>query len=118
MEDKLVEEEEEKNNGKDLEPKEPKQMENKAENSIGSDRKSMETKALEKLDEKEVEEVKQTFRVRPENTQVRMGENVYMCCIIDHQQGKAQWTKDGFALGECYGCLCVCERPWRCWVNW
>ena len=48
----------------------------------------------------ELEEVKQTFRVRPENTQVRMGENVYLCCIVDHQQGKAQWTKDGFALGE------------------
>ena len=49
----------------------------------------------------ELQEVKQTFRVRPEDTQVRMGENVYLCCIVDHQQGKAQWTKDGFALGEC-----------------
>ncbi|KAK3866148.1 hypothetical protein Pcinc_028297 [Petrolisthes cinctipes] len=44
---------------------------------------------------------KQVIRVGPENTQVRLGENVYLCCIVDHQKGKAQWTKDGFALGEC-----------------
>ncbi|XP_071534248.1 synaptogenesis protein syg-2-like isoform X2 [Panulirus ornatus] len=42
---------------------------------------------------------KQVFRVRPESVQVRAGENVYLCCIVDHQRGKAQWTKDGFALG-------------------
>ncbi|XP_069945501.1 synaptogenesis protein syg-2-like isoform X2 [Cherax quadricarinatus] len=45
------------------------------------------------------EEEKQVFRVRPEDVEVRLGENVYLCCIVDHQQGRAQWTKDGFALG-------------------
>ncbi|XP_071534108.1 nephrin-like [Panulirus ornatus] len=41
----------------------------------------------------------QEFRVRPENVQVRAGEDVYLRCVVGNQQGKAQWTKDGFALG-------------------
>ena len=31
---------------------------------------------------------------------MREGEDVFLECTVEHQQGKAQWTKDGFALGE------------------
>ncbi|XP_063884494.1 nephrin-like [Scylla paramamosain] len=41
----------------------------------------------------------QRFRVRPQSVEVREGEDVFLECIVEHQQGKAQWTKDGFALG-------------------
>nr|XP_045610946.1 nephrin-like [Procambarus clarkii] len=41
----------------------------------------------------------QVFRVRPENVQVRAGDDVFLKCVVENQQGKAQWTKDGFALG-------------------
>ncbi|XP_050715761.1 nephrin-like [Eriocheir sinensis] len=41
----------------------------------------------------------QAFRERPDSVQVRAGSDVFLRCAVDHQQGKAQWTKDGFALG-------------------
>nr|XP_045611164.1 nephrin-like [Procambarus clarkii] len=41
----------------------------------------------------------QVFRVRPESVEVREGEDVTLKCVVDNQQGRAQWTKDGFALG-------------------
>ncbi|XP_071536235.1 nephrin-like [Panulirus ornatus] len=41
----------------------------------------------------------QVFRVRPQSVQVREGEDVVLRCAVENQQGNAQWTKDGFALG-------------------
>lgn len=41
----------------------------------------------------------QTFRVAPQSVEVVAGNEVTLRCEVDHQQGKAQWTKDGFALG-------------------
>ncbi|XP_042243477.1 nephrin-like [Homarus americanus] len=46
-----------------------------------------------------VDEKVQVFRVRPESVEVREGEDVTLRCEVDNQQGRAQWTKDGFALG-------------------
>ena len=43
----------------------------------------------------------QAFREEPDSVQVRAGSDVFLRCAVDHQHGKAQWTKDGFALGEC-----------------
>ncbi|XP_050729208.1 nephrin-like isoform X2 [Eriocheir sinensis] len=42
---------------------------------------------------------KQEFSVRPESVEVVEGGDVLLSCVVEHQQGKAQWTKDGFALG-------------------
>nr|XP_053633999.1 nephrin-like [Cherax quadricarinatus] len=39
------------------------------------------------------------FQVRPSSVQVMTGEDVVLRCVVANQQGKAQWTKDGFALG-------------------
>lgn len=52
----------------------------------------------------------QAFRERPDSVQVRAGSDVFLRCAVDHQQGKAQWTKDGFALGECsaFSALKIC----------
>nr|XP_045618414.1 nephrin-like [Procambarus clarkii] len=41
----------------------------------------------------------QEFSVRPESVEVPEGADVFLSCVVDHQEGKAQWTKDGFALG-------------------
>ncbi|KAK3859449.1 hypothetical protein Pcinc_034440 [Petrolisthes cinctipes] len=41
---------------------------------------------------------RQRFRVKPESVEVKEGEDVFLECAVEHQQGKAQWTKDGFAL--------------------
>ncbi|KAK3863233.1 hypothetical protein Pcinc_030984 [Petrolisthes cinctipes] len=41
----------------------------------------------------------QVFRETPSSVQVRAGSDVFLKCSVDNQQGKAQWTKDGFALG-------------------
>ncbi|XP_069957515.1 nephrin-like [Cherax quadricarinatus] len=41
----------------------------------------------------------QKFRVTPQSVEVKEGEDVFLQCAVDNQQGKAQWTKDGFALG-------------------
>ncbi|XP_069977516.1 nephrin-like [Penaeus vannamei] len=41
----------------------------------------------------------QKFRVKPESVEVTEGEDVRLRCVVENQQGKAQWTKDGFALG-------------------
>ncbi|XP_066981573.1 nephrin-like [Macrobrachium rosenbergii] len=41
----------------------------------------------------------QMFRVRPESVEVRSGADVFLRCVVENQQGNAQWTKDGFALG-------------------
>ncbi|XP_071529342.1 nephrin-like isoform X2 [Panulirus ornatus] len=41
----------------------------------------------------------QRFEVTPESVQVREGEDVTLQCVVADQQGRAQWTKDGFALG-------------------
>ncbi|KAK4304366.1 hypothetical protein Pmani_023694 [Petrolisthes manimaculis] len=38
------------------------------------------------------------FRETPSSVQVRAGSDVFLKCIVSNQQGKAQWTKDGFAL--------------------
>ncbi|KAK4307585.1 hypothetical protein Pmani_020652 [Petrolisthes manimaculis] len=35
----------------------------------------------------------------PESVVVAAGGDVFLSCIVESQQGKAQWTKDGFALG-------------------
>ncbi|XP_037072882.1 LOW QUALITY PROTEIN: nephrin-like [Pollicipes pollicipes] len=41
----------------------------------------------------------QRFRVRPSNTSVIEGESVTLRCEVDHQAGRPQWAKDGFAMG-------------------
>ncbi|XP_063588836.1 nephrin-like [Penaeus indicus] len=41
----------------------------------------------------------QLFLVTPESVRVRAGDDVFLRCIVRNQQGNAQWTKDGFALG-------------------
>ncbi|XP_069188488.1 nephrin-like [Procambarus clarkii] len=41
----------------------------------------------------------QKFRMTPHSVEVKEGEDVFLQCAVDNQQGKAQWTKDGFALG-------------------
>ncbi|XP_071550364.1 nephrin-like [Panulirus ornatus] len=41
----------------------------------------------------------QRFLVRPESVEVTEGTDVFLECVVEDQQGKAQWTKDGFALG-------------------
>ncbi|XP_066949212.1 nephrin-like isoform X2 [Macrobrachium rosenbergii] len=41
----------------------------------------------------------QSFRVAPQNVEVVAGNDVTLRCEVENQQGKAQWTKDGFALG-------------------
>ncbi|XP_064103262.1 nephrin-like isoform X2 [Macrobrachium nipponense] len=41
----------------------------------------------------------QSFREVPESVQVKEGQDVFLRCAVDGQQGKVQWTKDGFALG-------------------
>lgn len=45
--------------------------------------------------------------MRPESVEVKEGEDVFLECAVDHQQGKAQWTKDGFALGELFLVLII-----------
>ncbi|XP_064104349.1 nephrin-like [Macrobrachium nipponense] len=42
----------------------------------------------------------QHFVVVPESVEVNLGEDVVLRCVVRNQQGKVQWTKDGFALGE------------------
>ncbi|XP_064098212.1 nephrin-like [Macrobrachium nipponense] len=41
----------------------------------------------------------QVFTISPHSVKVNAGEDVFLECVIQNQQGKAQWTKDGFALG-------------------
>ncbi|XP_069983599.1 nephrin-like [Penaeus vannamei] len=43
--------------------------------------------------------LRQSFVVTPESVEVRSGADVFLPCVVKHQQGNAQWTKDGFALG-------------------
>jgi hypothetical protein len=42
----------------------------------------------------------QSFRKRPEDVEVKMGDTAILRCEIENQAGKAQWTKDGFVLGK------------------
>ncbi|KAK4018640.1 hypothetical protein OUZ56_000685 [Daphnia magna] len=42
----------------------------------------------------------QYFTERPQNTSVREGQMAVLRCKVGNQQGRAQWTKDGFALGK------------------
>ena len=44
----------------------------------------------------------QQFAERPQNTSVRQGQMAVLRCRVSNQQGRVQWTKDGFALGEFY----------------
>lgn len=43
----------------------------------------------------------QYFVERPQNVSVREGQTAILRCKVGNQQGRAQWTKDGFALGKC-----------------
>ena len=42
----------------------------------------------------------QRFRETPESILVSEGEFIELRCAVDDQQGRVQWTKDGFALGK------------------
>ncbi|KAA0196522.1 hypothetical protein HAZT_HAZT009450 [Hyalella azteca] len=42
---------------------------------------------------------KQSFRVRPSSVEAVVGSDVLLLCEVDDQQGDAQWTKHGFAMG-------------------
>ncbi|XP_050715752.1 kin of IRRE-like protein 2 [Eriocheir sinensis] len=41
----------------------------------------------------------QVFREVPRSVRVKAGEDVLLRCAVANQQGRTQWTKDGFALG-------------------
>ncbi|XP_068250646.1 kin of IRRE-like protein 2 [Palaemon carinicauda] len=41
----------------------------------------------------------QKFTVSPESVEVNEGDDVFLSCVVQNQQGNVQWTKDGFALG-------------------
>ncbi|XP_069974958.1 nephrin-like isoform X2 [Penaeus vannamei] len=41
----------------------------------------------------------QSFRVPPQDIEAVAGDDAVLRCEVDNQQGKAQWTKNGFALG-------------------
>ncbi|CAL4122494.1 unnamed protein product [Meganyctiphanes norvegica] len=41
----------------------------------------------------------QSFRVTPSDVSAVAGSDILLNCEVNNQQGKAQWTKDGFALG-------------------
>ncbi|XP_050737080.1 nephrin-like isoform X2 [Eriocheir sinensis] len=41
----------------------------------------------------------QSFRLTPQSVEVVAGSDVTLHCEVENQQGNAQWTKDGFALG-------------------
>ncbi|XP_063600260.1 irregular chiasm C-roughest protein-like [Penaeus indicus] len=41
----------------------------------------------------------QSFRVPPQDIEAVAGDDALLRCEVDNQQGKAQWTKNGFALG-------------------
>ncbi|XP_064650915.1 nephrin-like isoform X3 [Lineus longissimus] len=41
----------------------------------------------------------QSFRVKPNDTIVVQGQTIILKCEVENQQGRVQWTKDGFALG-------------------
>lgn len=43
----------------------------------------------------------QSFRVKPEPVEVKLGGQAVLRCEVENQAGRAQWTKDGFALGKC-----------------
>ena len=44
----------------------------------------------------------QFFVERPAaNVTAREGEDVLLKCRVGNLQGKAQWTRNGFAMGEC-----------------
>ena len=42
----------------------------------------------------------QFFLERPRNVTAREGEDVLLKCRVGNLQGKAQWTRNGFAMGE------------------
>lgn len=45
-------------------------------------------------------QTQQQFRVKPEPVEVKLGGQAVLRCEVDNQAGRAQWTKDGFALGK------------------
>ncbi|XP_064104296.1 kin of IRRE-like protein 2 isoform X2 [Macrobrachium nipponense] len=47
----------------------------------------------------EADQEEQHFVVVPESVEVNLGEDVVLRCVVRNQQGRVQWTKDGFALG-------------------
>lgn len=51
------------------------------------------------LETGEAQQLQQQFTERPLNTSVREGQMAILRCKVANQQGRAQWTKDGFALG-------------------
>jgi hypothetical protein len=42
----------------------------------------------------------QSFRVRPSDVEVKVGDTAIIQCEVDNQVGLPQWTKGGFALGK------------------
>ncbi|XP_064104325.1 nephrin-like [Macrobrachium nipponense] len=55
--------------------------------------------SAESSDEGEPDDQAQQFAVVPESVEVNAGDDVFLKCVVLNQQGKTQWTKDGFALG-------------------
>ena len=53
----------------------------------------------------------QYFAERPQNTSVREGQMAVLRCRVGNQQGRAQWTKDGFALGKSKRSICFGHLP-------
>ena len=48
----------------------------------------------------EAAEAKQTFRVKPEDTEIGQGGTVVIPCEVSNRRGRVQWTKDGLTLGK------------------
>jgi len=42
----------------------------------------------------------QSFRVRPVDVEVKLGDTAIIQCEVDNQAGQTQWTRGGFALGK------------------
>jgi hypothetical protein len=42
----------------------------------------------------------QYFIERPSNMTVREGDNILLKCRVGNLQGRVQWTRNGFAMGE------------------
>lgn len=42
----------------------------------------------------------QSFRFRPVDVEVKLGDSATIRCEVENQAGQVQWTKGGFALGK------------------
>lgn len=48
----------------------------------------------------------QKFKATPHDLQVLEGSEAVLRCEVSNLAGQVQWTKDGFALGKFFTCIC------------